>query len=110
MLWVSDVMEKKAVLVRYSQVLIMDRRDKQTQVEDLFDIDFTDDVNKTYPLGKDPVWKSIVEKFNRLGYDLDVPENVTRIPTTVDVANEWYWKFQRWDEEHAEQTEAVNAD
>ena len=112
MWFVSQLLTKKAVVVRYKDVKIYDRRnvDCEGYEETLYDIDFTTADTKSIPLGKDPVWKGLVDKFGRLGYDLDTPADVTRIQVEINPGNDFYWQFDRYDEEHAEQTEAVNAD
>lgn len=105
MWFVRELMQKNAVLVRYSGVKIVDRRndneDYNSEVEDLYDIIIDGDV-KPVPLSKDPSWKAIVAKFDRLGYDLREPEKVTRIEKQFRVESEFYWDFDRYDEEHKE--------
>lgn len=108
MWWVNEIVSRKAVLVRYSNVLIVDRRrddEYNTQVEDLYDMEFTDSVKNYYPLSKDPVWKNLCEKFGRLGYDLKEPDKVTRIEKVFNVGSEFCWDFSRYDEEQAKAEE-----
>jgi len=107
MWWTSDITNKKAVLVRYSNVQIIDRRveeDFNTQVDDLYGMEFTDKVTN-HGLKNDPVWKGLVEKFDKLGYDLLEPEHVTRIEKVINVGSEFSWDFYRYDEEQREKNQ-----
>ena len=105
MWWVDEMLKKNVVVVRYSQVEIKDRRDAyNTCTEDLFDVVFADEV-KDVPLSKDPVWKGLVEKFDRLGYELGTPEKVTRIQERFSPQWEYSYRFDRIDEEERAQLE-----
>lgn len=105
-MYINDMLAKNVVLVRYKNVAITDRREADSEyysprVEDLFDVDFTSEKTDSIPLSKDPVWKNLVEKFGRFGYDIGLPEDVTRIAKSLYVGNAFYWDFERWDEDHA---------
>ena len=101
MWWTSEITSKKAVLVRYTNVHIVDRRaeeDYNTQVDDLYGMEVADKVT-CHGLKNDPVWKGLVEKFDRLGYDLLEPEMVTRIEKSINVGSEFCWDFDNYDRE-----------
>ena len=110
MWWTTDITSKVCTIVRYSGVRITDRRqndpDYATQVDDLFDITFSE-LNADCPLSKDPVWKGLVEKFGRLGYDLSAPVQVTRLEKTFSVGDSFYWDFDRYDSEQREKAETL---
>ena len=98
-MYMCDITAIDIVVVRYSEVLIIDRREDRTWTENLYCVEFTSEV-KDVTLNRDSVWKGIVEKFNRLGYDLDTPSDVTRIHKRLEPGWEWSYDFQRYDEEH----------
>ena len=104
-MFVSDIIEKKAVVVRYKDVTIIDRREPNSEwacrTENLYDIMLDAWDTKDVPLSKDPVWKGLTEKINKLGYDICDPQEIVRIPVTFNVDDLFYWKFQRFDEEQA---------
>ena len=100
-----EMNRETVVLVRYKNVSVSDRREcESTFTQDLFGMEFADEV-KNYTLKNDPVWKGIVEKYGRLGYDLSTPEQVVRIQKTFDVGDQFYWDFDRYDEAQKQKQE-----